>query len=41
MLDFPQPGMAKSKTAETATNSKVTHRGNPNRINPIYNHVRL
>ena len=35
MLEFPQPAITKSRTAETGTNSKRTCRGKPNRISPV------
>ena len=35
MLEFPQPGITKSRTAEAGTNSKRTRRGKPNRISPV------
>ena len=41
MLEFPQPAITKSKTAEAGTNRKRVRRGKPNRINPSYNRVRL
>ena len=35
MLEFPQPAITKSRTAEAGTNSKRTRRGKPNRISPV------
>ena len=41
MLEFPQPVITKSRTAEAGTKSKRARCGKPNRISPSYNRVRL
>ena len=35
MLELPQPGITKSRTAEAGTNSKRSRRGKPSRISPV------
>ena len=41
MLEFPQPAITKSRTAEAGANSRRARRGKPTRIGPSYNPVRL